>query len=278
MKPMKSTVKAVSTKKTHSLHWNTKCILCLVPSLVGLLLFYIFPYLRVLYYSLINNQFKKDFVGLQNYIEAIQNEYFRLAFKNSVQLILVCVPVLIALALLISLGLTFLLKRLRMIRVAFILPMLIPTASVVLFFQQVFGNIENELPLYLLFLWKNIGICIILLTAALTTIEEEIYEAALLDGASGFSLHIRITLPLILPTISFSTLMAIVNSFKIFRESYLYYGGNYPPDYGYTLQYYMNNNFLKFDYQALASSSVLTSFLVAAIVILFLLWERRYQR
>lgn len=269
---------ATTVHKPHRLSFSTKCILCLVPSLVGLLLFYILPYIRVLYYSLINNQFKKDFVGLNNYIDAIQNEYFRLAFKNSIQLIVVCVPVLIVLAILVSLGLTFLLKRLKLARVAFILPMLIPTASVVLFFRQVFGSVENELPLYLLFIWKNIGICIILLTAALTTIEEELYEAARLDGAGGFSLHVRITLPLILPTISFSTLMAIVNSFKIFRESYLYYGGNYPPDYGYTLQYYMNNNFLKFDYQALASSSVLTSLLVAGIVILFLLWERRYQR
>ncbi len=267
----------VSGKKKH-ISWNTKCLLCLLPSLSGLLLFYIIPYLRVLYYSVINNQFKKDFVGLQNYIQAVQNEYFRLAFINSIKLIFYCVPVLILLALLISLGLAFLLKKLRFIRIAFILPMLLPTASVVLFFQEVFGSIENELPLYLLFLWKNIGICVILLTAALTTIEEELYEAARLDGADGFFLHLKITLPLILPTISFSTLMTIVNSFKIFRESYLYYGGSYPPDYGYTLQYYMNNNFLKFDYQALASSSVLTSLLVAAIVTVFLLAERRFQR
>ncbi len=272
------TAKILSSSGKRRLSFGTKCILCLVPSLTGLLLFYILPYIRVLYYSLINNQFKKDFVGLKNYIDALQNEYLRLAFKNSIQLIVVCVPILMILAILVSLGFTFLLKRLKMARVAFILPMLIPTASVVLFFRNVFGSVENELPLYLLFIWKNIGICIILLTAALTTIEEDIYEAALLDGAGGFSLHLRITLPLILPTISFSTLMAIVNSFKIFRESYLYYGGNYPPDYGYTLQYYMNNNFLKFDYQALASSSILTSLLVAGIVILFLLWERRYQR
>lgn len=273
-------MKQVTAKRSSKFHlsFGTKCILCLVPSLLGLLLFYILPYLRVLYYSLINNQFKRDFVGLKNYQDAIQNEYFRLAFRNSLQLILVCVPLLLLLAILVSLGLTFLLKRLKLVRVVFILPMLLPTASVVLFFRQVFGSVENELPLYLLFIWKNIGICIILLTAALTTIEEDIYEAARLDGAGGFSLHLHITLPLLLPTISFSTLMTIVNSFKIFRESYLYYGGNYPPSYGYTLQYYMNNNFLKFDYQALASSSVLTSFLVAAIVILFLLWERRYQR
>lgn len=269
--------KNLQTTEKKRLTWNTRCALCLVPSLLGLMLFFIIPYLRVLYYSLINNQFKKDFVGLANYIEAIQNEYFQLAFRNSIQLIVLCVPVLLLLALLISLGLVFLVRR-KLVRVAFILPMLLPTASIVLFFRAVFGSIDNVLPLYLLFIWKNIGICVILLTAALTTIDEELYEAARLDGAGGFFLHCRITIPLIMPSISFSTLLTIVNSFKIFRESYLYYGTNYPPDYGYTLQYYMNNNFLKFDYQALASSSVLTSLLVAVIVVAGLLFERRYQQ
>ena len=246
-------------------------------SFLGLLLFFIIPYLRVLYYSFINNQFRREFVGLKNYIIALKNDYFLLAFKNSLLLIVICVPILIILALVLSLGLVFLTKRLRFIRVAFILPMLLPTASVVLFFRSIFHSVDNVLSLYLLFVWKNIGICIILFTAALTTIDETIYEAARLDGAGGLFIHKKITLPLILPTIFFSSLMAIVNSFKIFRESYLYYGNNYPPEYAYTLQYYMNNNFLKFDYQALASSSVLTSFFVAIIVVIGLKLERRYQ-
>ena len=259
------------------LSWNTKCILCLTPSLIGILVFFILPYFRVLYYSFINNQFKKEFVWFRNYSKTIQNEYFRLAFQNSMLLIFLCVPVLIMLALFISLGLAFLIKKWNWIRISFILPMLLPTASIVLVFRAVFASIENVLPLYVLFIWKNIGICVILLTAALTTIDTAIYESAKLDGADGFYIHKKITLPLIFPTISFSTLMAIVNSFKIFRESYLYYGDNYPPNYGYTLQYYMNNNFLKFDYQALAASSVLTSLFVALIVICSFIVERRYQ-
>ena len=266
------------TKKRKRNIWNTKCMLCLLPSLIGLMIFFIIPYFRVLYYSLINNQFKRNFVGLKNYIKVINNEYFRLAFKNSIFLIVLCVPVLIALALLLSLGLAFFIKKLHFIRVTFILPMILPTASVVLFFQSIFAPVDNVIPLYLLFIWKNVGICVILFTAALTTIDETIYESARLDGAGSIIIHKAITLPLILPTIFFATLLTIVNSFKIFRESYLYYGTNYPPDYAYNLQYYMNNNFLKFDYQTLAASSVLTSFLVAAIVIVGLSLERRYQQ
>lgn len=277
MKHKRKDIKATAAKRK-KLNWNTKCRMCLLPSLLGLAAFFVIPYFRVLYYSLINNQFKRQFVWLKNYIEVAQNEYFRLAFKNSILLIVICVPVLMVLAILISIALVFLMKKLSGVRVAFILPMLLPTASIVLVFRAVFGSVDNVLPLHLLFIWKNIGICIILLTAALTTIDGEIYEAAKIDGAGGMLLHRKITLPLILPTCLFATLLSIVNSFKIFRESYLYYGGNYPPDYGYTLQYYMNNNFLKFNYQALAASSVLTSFLVAAIVVGGLLLERRYRQ
>ncbi|MBQ9947500.1 MAG: sugar ABC transporter permease, partial [Oscillospiraceae bacterium] len=114
--------------------------------------------------------------------------------------------------------------------------------------------------------------------AALTSIEKKVDEASMLDGANTFVLHTKITIPMIAPTVFFVTLLSIVNSFKIFKESYLYYGTNYPPDHSYTLQYYMNNNFLKLDYQSLATSAVLTSILVFGIVMAGMAIQRRYNR
>ena len=52
-----------------------KCRLLLIPSLAGVALFYVLPYARVIYYSLIENQFSRKFVGLQNYERVFQNEY-----------------------------------------------------------------------------------------------------------------------------------------------------------------------------------------------------------
>lgn len=260
------------------LKWNTKCKLCLLPSLIGTVVFFVIPYIRVLYYSLIDNQFRRNFVGLQNYMETLQNEYFQLALKNSLLLIIICVPVLIILSLVVSLVLSYGIKWVRKTRFAFVLPMVIPTASIVLIWRSVFENDTTALPIYLLFIWKNIGICIVLLTAAFTGIEHSIYEAARLDGAGGFKLHTKITIPMIMPTVVFTVLLSIVNSFKIFKESYLFYGTNYPPDHSYTLQYYMNNNFLKLDYQSLATSAVLTSILVFVIVIVGMAIQRRCDR
>lgn len=260
------------------LKWNTKCKLCLLPSLIGTAVFFVIPYIRVLYYSVIDNQFRRNFVGLDNYIETLRNEYFLLALKNSLLLIVICVPLLIALALVISLALSYGIKWVRKTRFAFVLPMVIPTASAVLIWRSVFAEETSVLPIYLLFIWKNIGICIVLLTAAFTSIEQSIYEAARIDGADSFVLHTKITIPMIMPTIFFTTLLSIVNSFKIFKESYLYYGTNYPPDHSYTLQYYMNNNFLKLDYQSLATSAVLTSVIVFGIVLAGMMIQRRYRQ
>ncbi|MDE6733250.1 MAG: sugar ABC transporter permease [Oscillospiraceae bacterium] len=267
-----------NAKPKKRMKWNTKCRLCLLPSLLGTAVFFVIPFIRVVYYSLIKSQFKRDFVWFENYAETLQNKYFQLALKNSLLLILIAVPILMALALLISLALSYGIKWVRKTRFAFVLPMVIPTASIVLIWRGVFAENTTALPIYLLFIWKNIGICVVLLTAAFASIEGSVLEAARLDGASGFVLHTRITIPMIAPTVLFTMLLSIVNSFKIFKESYLYYGTNYPPDHSYTLQYYMNNNFLKLDYQSLASAAVLTSILVFGIVMGGMALQRRYDR
>lgn len=77
--------------KSIKFSWNTKCKLCIALSFAGTLAFFIIPYIRVLYYSFIDNQFNRRFVGFMNYIETIKNTYFLLAFKNSLLIILLCV-------------------------------------------------------------------------------------------------------------------------------------------------------------------------------------------
>ncbi|MBQ8798883.1 MAG: sugar ABC transporter permease [Lachnospiraceae bacterium] len=264
-------------KLSHGTKWNLRCLFCIVPSFLGCALFFLIPYIRVLYYSVINNQFQKKFVGPENYVEVMENEFFQLAMKNSLLLIGIGVPVLMGLSLTLSFLLSFSLRRFSFLRDFFIFPMLVPTAAVVIVWREFFATSETALPIYALFVWKNLGLCIILLTAALTTIDEAVYEAARLDGAKPLRLHLQISIPLIAPTILFTLLLAIMNTFKIFKESFLFYGSKYPPNHSYTLQYYMNNNFQKFDYQSLASASVLTSLLVLVIVLVGLSMQRRVQ-
>lgn len=272
------TVGAVKSHRGSLLYgWNLRCLFCLLPSLIGIFLFFLLPYARVLYYSMISDQFRRKFVWLDNYREIVSNTYFRLAMKNSLKLIVIGVPLLILMALLLSVLLAFALKRFPVLRDAFIFPMLVPTAAIVLVWQQFFVSTKTAMPIYLLFLWKNLGICLILLTSAMTTTDAAVYEAARMDGANPFQQHFRLTVPMIAPSVFFTVLLAIMNSFKIFKESFLYYGSKYPPEHSYTLQFFMNNNFLKFDYQALAASSVLTSLLVLVIVGAGFYLQKRFE-
>ena len=197
--------------------------------------------------------------------------------KNSFWLILIGVLALMLLSLFLSLLLSLSMRRFSFLRYFFVFPMMVPTATIVVVWQNLFCNSETALPVYVLFVWKNLGICIILLTAALTTIDNCVYEAARLDGVNAIRLHIKISVPLIALTFFFSMLLAVMNSFKIFKESFLLYGGKYPPEHSYTLQFYINNNFLKFYYPALASASIITSLLVLVIVFVGFYLQRRVQ-
>ena len=83
----------------------------------------------------------------------------------------------------------------------------------------------------------------ILLLAGLQSIPRMYYEAAMLDGAGRWRMLTRITLVHLTPTLFFVLIVSIINSFKVFRETYLM-AGAYPQAGIYFLQHYMNNTFL----------------------------------
>lgn len=251
--------------------------MCILPGLIGILIFSVIPFIRVLYYSMIKNQFRPSFVFLDNYAKTLNNRYFQLALKNSLLLIIRDIPVMIIIALIIAVSVHFYMKKNTWILSILALPVVIPSAGVVVIWKKVFDQVNGIFPVDLLFIWKNTGLCIILISAALYAIPDEIYDAARVDGADNIRIHLSITVPIIAPTILFTNLFAIVSSFRIFKESYLYYGTGYPPEYAYTLQYYMNNNFLKLDYQKLATSSVYSAIISAVFIIIGMRLIKRYE-
>lgn len=250
------------------LKFFTKLKLCIFPAAAGLLLFYFLPFLKVLYYSMLKGQYQKEFVWLRNYKNVLTNQYFQLACCNTIKLIAICVPLFLLLAILISLLSLYAGRMGRFVRKLSILPLFLPSVSVVAAFLLVFEKVESELPIYSIFLWKYIGMGVVILVAAFSSVEPEIYEAARMDGAGPLTMHAYITLPVCAKPIQFTMILGVVYCFRTFRESYLYYGANYPPDYSYTLQYYMNNQFLKLNYQSMAASSVMITLLLAGFVAL----------
>lgn len=249
---------------------NTKLKLCLVPAAAGLGIFYFIPFVRVIYYSFMKDMYHGRFAGLSNYTAVLTNDYFRKAAVNTGMMILICVPLFLLGTAVISL-LCYRGKTAGVVlRRVSILPLFLPSFCVVSAFLVFLKQVENEWPVYLLFLWKYLGMGVIILFSAFEGIPPDFYDAARTEGANWRQIYIRIILPLIKRPIKFILIMGIVYCFRTFRESYLYYGTNYPPDYAYTLQYYMNNQFLKLNYQNMAAASVILTVVLTAFLFLCL--------
>lgn len=268
---------------------------CIAPSLIGVLFFFIIPFGIVIYYSLINNPVMHEFVGLQNYSKLFVNDAFNRAAKNTALFSVVSVP----LALVLSLGLAVILQRnipgKSVFRTFFLSPLMVPIASVVLVWQVLFHNHgtinqvveafggsgidwlkspKGQVILVCMFLWKNIGYNMILFMSALAGIPKDIIEVAELEGASRVYQFFHIKLRYLSPTILFVMILSLINSFKIFREVYLL-TGDYPFDRLYMLQHFMNNTFNSLDYQKLSAAAVLFA-IVMIIVIAILLAAENY--
>ena len=260
------------------------------PSVIGVSIFFILPFFVVVYYSFIRSPINREFVFLDNYVNVINNEAFRIAVRNTLKFSLISVP----LAVILSLGLALMLEaRIPMksqFRTFFLSPIMVPVASVVLIWQVLFdyNGVINEflmnfgadkidwlksdyclLVISVLYLWKNLGYNMILFMAALANVPRELLEAADVEGAPGWYKFFAIKLRYLSPTVLFVTILSLINSFKVFREIYLL-TGNYPYEGLYMMQHFMNNVFENIDYQKLSAAAVLLAlFMVALIAVLF---------
>ena len=265
-----------------------------MPSLIGVSVFFLIPFLVVIYYSMVDNPVSGNFVGLSNFVALIRNMAFRRAAANTATFSLIAVPLAVIIPLLVAILLMQKIPMKSLFRTVLISPLMVPIASIVLIWEVLFHNngVVNEwiislggtaidwfksdfsqLTIVILYLWKNVGYNMILFMAALAGIPKDITEAASLDGASGYQTFFRIKVPYLSSTILFVTILSVINSFKVFREVYLL-TGDYPYDSLYLLQHFMNNMFKSLDYQKLSSAAILMG-IVMVLIIGLLFWIDR---
>lgn len=270
--------------------------LCLLPSLIGVLIFFIVPFCVIIYYSMVDNPINKEFVFLQNYINIIKNTAFRRAAMNTLTFSLTAVPLAVVLSMLLAMLLDCKIPFVSQFRTSFLCPMMVPVASVVLIWQVIFHyngvlndflanfgvdkidwlkSTKGQIVIVVLFLWKNLGYNMILFLSALNNIPKDIIEVATLEGAGAFYKFFRIKLRYLSPTILFVTVLSLINSFKVFREVYLL-TGDYPYDSLYMLQHFMNNTFRNIDYQKLSSAAILMAIVMVAIIGVLFIAENKF--
>ena len=263
------------------------------PSVTGVAVFFIVPFLVVVYYSVIRSPINPEFVGLDNFFSVLKNSSFRTAAKNTAMFSATAVPLAVVLSLSLALLLECRIPCKSLFRTFFLSPMMVPVASVVLIWQVVFhyrGTLNVVLASFgaeavdwlnspyclvviiVLFLWKNLGYNMILFMAALNNIPKELLEVADVEGASAAHKFFNIKLRYLSPTVLFVAILSIINSFKIFREIYLL-TGDYPYDGLYMMQHFMNNTFRYLDYQKMSTAAVLMSLVMVVLIALLFVAE-----
>ena len=272
-----------------------KVWLFIFPGLSLLALFYLVPFIGGIRYSVLDGSFENRFVGLDNYIKLWSNSMFLLGLKNTLVLSLICAPLLWLLSYLAASGLARIYPRGAFARSSILLPYLAPSSAMILVWQIFFdyggvlnrlltglgadrilwlGSSAMRLPIVILFLWKNLGLCTVIFLSAIRSVPASLYEAAELDGIRPFRRSVSITLPLITPSAYLVFILSWINAFKIFREVY-FLSGAYPDPAVYTLQHYMNNVYGKLDYQLVTSAAYSFAAIVLVLFgVLFFLQQR----
>lgn len=285
-------------RKRKRKHKKKSTVMFLIPSLVGVAIFFVIPFGVIVYYSMVDSPIHARFVFLQNFIDVFHNSAFVQAAKNTAVFSALAVPLAIILSLFMAVVLEQNIPMKSMFRTFFLTPLMVPTASVVLIWQVFFhyngvmnefllsigaGRIDwfksaySQIIVLVLFLWKNLGYNMVLFLAALGQIPRNYIEVADLDGATQWQKFIYIKLRYLSPTVLFVAIMSLINSFKVFREVYLL-TGDYPYDTLYMLQHFMNNTFKSLDYQKLSAAAIIMCLVMVAIIGLLFFVENRFGK
>ena len=270
----------------------------MAPSALGILTFFVVPFMVIIYYSMVDNPVRRNFVGFDNFISLITNSAFKEAAFNTLVFSLIAVPAAVILSLLLAMLLDMGIPGKSRFRTVFLCPLMVPVASVVIVWQvmfhtngalneiiSVFGanpvdwmnSKYNVLIILSLFLWKNLGYNMVLFMAAFANIPEDLIEVSRLEGAGAWTIFFKIKLRYLSPPIFFVAVLSLINSFKIFREVYLLTGG-YPYGNIYYLQHFMNNQFEALNYQKLSTAAVIMSIVMVIIIGILFIAENKFGK
>lgn len=261
----------------------------LAPSLTGICIFVLIPFLDAVRRSFFDSMGMK-FLGFQVYEGILGNTAFRLAVVNTVRFMAVALPLLMAVSFFLSLLVFQFGKKSSFFKTVLVLPVAVPAASVVLLWRMVFceQGIMNELfrlqtdwiygpqsfaVLVFAYLWKNTGYQMLLWLAALVGIPDSLYEAADTDGAGAVQKLWYITIPQVKGAAGMILFLAVVNSFKVFREAYTV-AGAYPNDQIYLLQHLFNHWYLNLDIQKMSGTAVLMTIVITVPLIAATMWRK----
>ena len=271
-----------------------KGLLFVLPSLLGVSIFYILPAMQSVVYCFTSGIKERKFVGLTHFISLFNNQTYRLATSNTLFITGIALPLLCGLGIIIAILLEKNIHRYHFLQVALLIPMALPAAALMVWWHQLFdvNGVVSHLFHYELdwlrstyapfiiigmIVWKNLGYNVLILTSALITMPKEYEEAASMDGAGFWKISLHIKVPHLLPSLFFTIILSLLNCFKIYREIYLLQG-DYPDSHIFLLQHFMSNNFVNLNYDLLTTSAFILYMVIFIIISVLTKWQQAYVK
>ena len=220
--------------------------LFLLPNFVGFVIFMLFPILFAFYIMLTDWSLAKppQFIGLENFDTMVNDRLFWKTLGNSFYYTFVAVPTGIFIAFWLALALNRKMRGIIFFRTVYFLPQVTLTVAAATIWRWIYqpeiGLINHILDMIgidgpkwihdtgwampaviIMSNWQGIGFAMLILLAGLQGIPEEYYEAASIDGASGWQRLRHVTLPMLSPAIFFVVVTSLISAFQAFDQFYV---------------------------------------------------------
>lgn len=281
------------SNKNRSLNYklDRKAWLFVIPSIILVTVFVFYPMIQAFITSLQSGMGNNlSFVGIDNYKRLLTDSTFKKALFNTVLYLIIQVPIMIILALVISAILND--KKLKargFFRTAIFLPCVTSLVAYSIIFKSLFAtdgfvnaflmniNVISEpiawithpiwarILIIIAITWRWTGYNMVFYLAGMQSIDDSIYEAAEIDGASAFMRFKSITLPLLKPIILFTTINSTIGTLQLFDETMNITGGG-PANATITISQYIYN--LLFKYSPNFGYAAAISYVIVLIIVI----------
>jgi ABC-type sugar transport system permease subunit len=263
----------------------------LFPTLVILVVFLFYPLFKTGYISAFITNVRGDatkFAGLQNYINVFTSSTFWPSMRATLLFAIMTVPLTVVIALLLAVVTNQRLRGINIFRTTYASTMAVSAAAAAVMFRALFhpssGALNKILDLVgipavgwltdphvalisvsITTIWMNLGFNFLVLLGGLQSIPEEVYEAAMIDGAGRWRQLVNVTVPLLSPVLLFVSIVLVIQSFQSFGQIDILTGGG-PAGSTNLIVYEIYQNAFTRNQVGFASAQAVVLFLIVLVV------------
>lgn len=209
-------------------------LIFVLPTLIAFAIGFIYPFFQGIYLSFckFHTVSNAKLIGFDNYVKAFQNEAFIHSFWFTVLFVIVSIVLINLIAFAVAYVLTLGIRGSNIFRTVFFVPNLIGGIILGYIWKLIFDGILHNYGtnlalnstygfwgLVILMCWQQAGYMMIIYIAGFQSVPSDLYEAAKIDGANRRQLLIKVTIPMMAPSITICTFLTLTNSFKLFDQN-----------------------------------------------------------